>query len=51
MLMQELIERHEYYLQLNERIAEQDKKLKQLVEQNEDAQLLKSIPESLYGSV
>ena len=44
MLMQELIEHHEYYLQLNERIAGQDKKLKQLVEQNEDAQLLKSIP-------
>jgi len=44
MLMQELIEHHEYYLQLNERIAGQDKKLKQLVEQSEDAQLLKSIP-------
>lgn len=44
MLMQELIEHHEYYLQLNERIAGQDKKLKQLVEQNEAAQLLKSIP-------
>jgi transposase len=44
MLMQELIGHHEYYLQLNERIAGQDKKLKQLVEQNEDAQLLKSIP-------
>ena len=44
MLMQELIEHHDYYLQLNERIAGQDKKLKQLVEQNEDAQLLKSIP-------
>ncbi|QDF65496.1 IS110 family transposase [Shewanella sp. SNU WT4] len=44
MLMQELIEHHEYYLQLNERIAGQDNKLKQLVEQNEDAQLLKSIP-------
>ena len=28
----------------NERIAGQDNKLKQLVEQNEDAQLLKSIP-------
>lgn len=44
MLMQELIEHHEYYLQLNERIAGQDEKLKQLVEQNEYAQLLKSIP-------
>lgn len=44
MLMQELIEHHEFYLQLNKRIAGQDKKLKQLVEQSEDAQLLKSVP-------
>ena len=44
MLMQELVEHHEYYLHLNEKIAGQDKKLKQLVEQDERAQLLKSIP-------
>lgn len=44
MLMQELLTHHEYYLQLNERISEQDKKLKRLVEQDERAQLLKSIP-------
>ncbi|WP_188923348.1 IS110 family transposase, partial [Shewanella saliphila] len=44
MLMQELIEHHEYYLLLNERIAGQDKKLKQLVEQDVRAQLLKTIP-------
>lgn len=44
MLMQELLAHHEYYLHLNDRISEQDKKLKQLVEQDERAQLLKSIP-------
>ncbi|MCL1127878.1 IS110 family transposase, partial [Shewanella surugensis] len=48
MLMQELIKHHEYYLQLNERIGKQDKKLKRLVEQDEDAQLLKSIPSEGY---
>lgn len=44
MLMQELIEHHEYYLMLNERIARQDEKLKKLVDRNSNAQLLMSIP-------
>lgn len=44
MLMQELIEHHEYYLILNERIARQDEKLKKLVDRNSNAQLLMSIP-------
>ena len=44
MLMRELVEHHEYYLQLNERIKSQDKKLKALVDNDERAQLLKSIP-------
>lgn len=44
MLMQELIEHHEYYLILNERIVRQDEKLKKLVDRNSNAQLLMSIP-------
>lgn len=43
-LMRELVEHHDYYLQLNERIKAQDKKLKALVDNDERAQLLKSIP-------
>ena len=44
LLMQELMERHEYYLFLNDNIEKQDKKLKQLVETNPVGQLLKTIP-------
>jgi len=44
LLMQELIDLHTHYLQLNENIAEQDKKLKQQTEHNAQAMLLKSIP-------
>ena len=44
MLMRELVEHHEYYLQLNERIKIQDTKLKELVDNDERAQLLKSVP-------
>jgi transposase len=44
MLMRELVEHHEYYLQLNGRIKTQDTKLKELVENDERAQLLKSVP-------
>ena len=44
MLIRELREHHDYYLKLNELISLQDKKLKQLVENNELAQLLKTIP-------
>jgi len=43
-LMQELVEQHEYYQSLNERIAVQDKKLAQRVADDPVAQLLKSIP-------
>jgi len=44
LLMQELISHHEYYKRLNELINEQDKKLKALIENDERAQLLKTIP-------
>ena len=44
MLIRELREHHDYYLKLNELISQQDKKLKQLVENNELGQLLKTIP-------
>ena len=44
LLMQELMELHEYYLFLNDNIEKQDKKLKQLVETNPVGQLLKTIP-------
>ena len=44
MLIRELREHHDYYLQLNELIALQDKKLKQLVDNDERALLLKTIP-------
>lgn len=44
LLMQELMELHEYYLLLNEKIEKQDEKLKQLVEMNAIGQLLKTIP-------
>lgn len=44
MLMQELIEHHEYYQYLNERIVKQNEKLKKLVDSNSHAQLLMSIP-------
>jgi len=44
LLMQSLVEHHDYYKYLNKQIETQDKKLKQLVENNERAQLLKTIP-------
>lgn len=44
MLLRELREHHDFYLKLNELISLQDKKLKQLVENNELAKLLKTIP-------
>ena len=44
LLMQELVELHEHYLLLNANIEKQDKKLKQLVEGDPVAQLLKTIP-------
>ena len=44
MLMQELVEHQEYYLKLNNRIQAQDNKLKSLLENDERAKLLKSIP-------
>ena len=44
MLLRELREHHGFYLKLNELISLQDKKLKQLVENDELAQLLKTIP-------
>jgi len=44
LLMRELSEHHNHYMQLNRKIAEQDKKLKAIVNQSERAQLLKSIP-------
>lgn len=43
-LMQELIEHHEHYQSLNERIARQDEKLKKLVNRDSRAQLLMTIP-------
>lgn len=44
LLMQELMDLHSHYLHLNEKIAEQDKKLKQQIEQDSQATLLRSIP-------
>lgn len=44
LLIQELIELHDYYLLLNERIDTQDNKLKQLTSDSELGQLLKTIP-------
>ncbi|MGO2365372.1 MAG: IS110 family transposase [Pseudoalteromonas sp.] len=44
LLMQALVEHHDYYKYLNKQIETQDKKLKQLVENDERAQLLKTIP-------
>lgn len=44
LLMQELIEQHDYYLLLNERIETQDNKLKQLTADSALGQLLKTIP-------
>ena len=44
LLMQELMELHEYYLFLYNSIEKQDKKLKQLVDTNPIGQLLKTIP-------
>lgn len=44
LLLQELVEHHEYYLMLNERIAKQDAKLKRAVEQDERAKLLMTVP-------
>ena len=43
-LLQELQCLHDHYLTLNERIAAQDKKLKALVDQDDMATLLKTIP-------
>lgn len=43
MLLRELRGHHDFYLKLNELISQQDKKLKQLVEGDELAQLLKTI--------
>lgn len=44
LLMQELMELHEYYVLLNGRIESQDNKLKQLVAHDPVGQLLKTIP-------
>jgi transposase len=44
MLIQELQHLHEHYQSLNERIAEQDRKLKQLLDESELGQLLRTIP-------
>ena len=44
LLMQELVELHEYYRFLNANIEKQDKKLKQQVEAEPVGQLLKTIP-------
>ena len=44
LLMHELMDLHEYYLRLNDKIAEQDKKLKQRTQHHHQATLLKSIP-------
>lgn len=43
-LLEELVELHDYYLLLSDRIASQDRKLTQLVKNSETGQLLKSIP-------
>lgn len=44
LLVQELIEQHDYYVLLNERIETQDSKLKHLTSESELGQLLKTIP-------
>lgn len=44
MLMYELIEHHEYYHYLNERIVKQGEKLRKWVDRNSNIQLLMSIP-------
>jgi len=44
MLMEELIELHEHYSDLNTRIDRQDRKLARLVKNHQDGELLKTIP-------
>jgi transposase len=44
MLLLELRDHHEYYLKLNQLILTQDKKLKEIIDNDERAQLLKTIP-------
>ena len=44
MLLLELRDHHDYYLKLNQLILTQDKKLKEIVDNDERAQLLKTIP-------
>jgi len=44
MLLLELRDHHDYYLKLNQLIMSQDKKLKEIVDHDERAQLLKTIP-------
>jgi transposase len=44
MLLLELRDHHDYYLKLNQLILAQEKKLKEIVEHDERAQLLKTIP-------
>jgi len=44
MLLLELGDHHDYYLKLNQLILAQEKKLKEIVDNNEQAQLLKTIP-------
>ncbi len=44
MLLLELRDHHDYYLKLNQLILAQDKKLKEIVDNDEQAQLLKTIP-------
>lgn len=44
MLLLELRDHHDYYLRLNQLISTQDKKLKEIVDNDERAQLLKTIP-------
>ena len=44
MLLLELRDHHDYYLKLNQLILTQDKKLKEIVLNDELAQLLKTIP-------
>ncbi len=43
-LLQELNVAYEHYLYLNDRIAEQDRKIEQLIKESECCQLLKTIP-------
>jgi len=44
MLLLELRDHHDYYLKLNQLIMAQEKKLKEIVDYDERAQLLKRIP-------